>query len=269
MAHYKKINMKKLLTIIIVFATGLLNAQTDNKTKIWTDSILKNRNFEKVNISSLKLKNLDKIVSCENRFENDPKLFYSGIFGESYKRIDFYLSATFANDSLNLLSVSGFDRLGKNIRPLSGYMRVSDVLKYRETYGDGKVYLVILDCKLYESGTNDLDGYFTGIYTLVLISNETGYDWFYSESGDFREFGNVFIGNWRNYNSNILKSTLFSYRPIGLYSELPLSAEFYKHGENEDYVLPKDKYVSNGWKDFTEDLKNNNELLKNKWWVTK
>lgn len=253
--------MRKLLTII-VFATGLLYAQTDNKAKTWTDLILKNKDFEKVNISSLNLKNLDKIVSCENRLENDPKLFYSGIFGDSYKRIDFYLSTKFVNDSLNLLSVSGFDRLEKNIRPLVGYMRVSDVLKYREVHGESKVYIIILDCKLYEPGSIDSDGYFTGIYTLVLISNGIDCDWFYSESGDFREFCNVFIGNWRKYNSNIIESTLFSFRPIGLYSELPLSSEFYKHTENEDYALPKAKYMSNGWKNY-------NEELKNKWWLTK
>lgn len=254
--------MKKLLTIIIAFATGLLYAQSDNKAKIWTDSILKNRDFEKINISSLQLRSLDRIVSCENRFENDPRLFYSGIFGESYNRIDFYLSATFANDSLNLLLVTGFDRMEKIIKPLSGFMRISDVLKHKEIYGEKNVYLVIFDCKLYESGSNDSDGYFTGIYTLVLISNETDYELYYSESGDFREFSNVFIGNWRKYNSNIIKSTLFSYKPIGLYSELPLSAEFYQHTDNEDYVLPKDKYVSNGWTDY-------NTEIKNKWWISK
>lgn len=245
--------------MILVLSNKYVLSQIDT-TQIWLDSTHSIDYFEKTEISFLQNKNLSTIISNNSRFKNDPLTYYSGVFGTDFRRIDFYLEAT-KQDSFSLMyQINGFDRLGTNIRPLLGFMKVTDLFICNNYY-ENPVYLVALDCKLYESGEKQSDGMFSGLYTIVFsITNDT-VKWIHSDSGDFSEYNGVFVGNWRKYNSNILKSTIFSFEPIGLYNELPMCKDFYQVCDDcpDENVVPKDKYIKNGWENYNNDNKT-------KWW---
>jgi len=237
-----------IILLLGLLITNNIFCQTDKKIHIWHDAIRTDYSFDSFNIEFLKDKDLSNIISNKIRFDGDPLMYYSGVFGTNYTRIDFHFSAT-KKDSLSLdYQITGFNRLGANIRPINGLMKVTDLFMYKENYGANVLYLVVLDCKFYEPGDKNGDGYFSGIYTTIFYVENNDIKWIYSESGDFSKYNCVFVGSWQKYNTDNLKSTIFSFNPIGLYNELPMCEEFYKtHYNCDDYVIPKNKYVKNGW----------------------
>jgi len=254
--------MKKFL-VIAFFLSLIANCNAEDKSRVWLDSICTSKDLKGVNPSLLNTFDISNLISNVSRFEHDPMIYYTGTFGSTFKKIDIKLKIT-KSDSISLLyNVSGFDRLGNNIRPIDGFMRITSVLKFQHGSEYGNLHLIILDCHFFEPGDRDGDGEFSGIFTITADVNNNSIDLIYSESGDFREYTNVFVGNWMKYNSSSLKSTIFSINPIGLYCELPLSKDFYTFDtDNEDICLPKNKYIQNGWKNYSP-------KDKIKWWNDK
>jgi hypothetical protein len=251
---------KFIIVLLLLLISGNLFCQTEKK-RIWLDSIYKDNSFDKLSIEFLKDKDLSEVISNQIRLEGDPMMYYSGVFGANYTRIDFYLTAT-KQDLFSLdYQITGFDKLGMNIRPITGLMRIKDLFVYKEDYWIHTIYLVVLDCKFYEPGDKNGDGCFDGIYTAVFDIENNKVEEIASESGDFSEYSRVFIGSWQKYNTNNVKSTIFSLSPIGLYGALPMCEEFYQICDDcpDDNVIPKDKYVKNGWINYSA-------TKKEKWW---
>lgn len=255
--------LRNYLVIFILTLGSISFGQEEDKSQIWLKSILTDPTFNQASIEFLESKDLSNIISNCTRFNGDPLSYYSGVFGSNYKRIDFLLTATKQPQSTLIYNIKGFNKLGSNVRPIEGFMTITCLRKLKDSWGDADIYLVVFDCKFYEPGSKVGGGSFSGIYTTVLYSKNNDFSFMHSDSGDFSFYSGVFVGNWREYNTSGLKSVIFSFDPIGLYGELPLCSEFYESTENPDYVLPKDKYVDNGWtnynsKDSDQWWKNNN-----------
>lgn len=241
--------MNKLRFIIfgLLLTTKALCQKTDFSSK-WADSIMMVKGFNETPISAFETKDFSELISNQLRFSNDPISSYTGVFGPNFRRIDFHLHV---QKSEGKYLVSGFSKLGENVRPLTGELDLMTVLLRKQEYITDSLFIGIFNCILKEPGNRNGDGVFEGGFALVFFKGEIGIQFFKTSSGDEPNFTNTFVGTWKRNNSTTERKVVFSFHPAGLYEKLPFSDEFYEiDGENGDFYLINKKYMEFDWSDF-------------------
>jgi len=224
-----------------------LQLTAQDLTKQWLDSISGYTDFKEINIEEFNNWNFENVLSNQTRYENDPISTYIGFFGPKFRRIDFQLKAS-KNDSI--YSVKGKSKLGENIRPLKGKMKLTNVFLRPQEYITDSLYIGVFKIELKEPGDKEGDGYFTGVFTIVFYKENGKVERFSTSSGDEPNFTNTFIGYWTRFNSNVSRKVIFSFWPNGLYTLLPYCQEVYEFPEHLEYSVIKEEYLQYGWEDW-------------------
>jgi hypothetical protein len=251
--------MKTLKIIIfgLLITTKVLGQNTDFSSK-WTDSIKTTEGFKEVSTSTFENFDLSELISNQIRFSNDPISSYTGVFGPNFRRIDFHLKL---EKSQGKYSVSGFSKLGENMRPLTGEMELTTLLLRKQEYITDSLFIGIFKYQLKEPGDRDGDGTFQGTFALVFFKDDDSLQFFKTSSGDEPNFTNTFVGTWKRNNSTTERKVIFSFHPAGLYEKLPYCNTFYENrDENDDFYYINEKYLNFDWSDF--DYNGNKSI----WW---
>lgn len=249
-------NYRYFVPILIIVGNELF-AQVPKISRDWEQSTL--NGYSKIDkVKFLKL-DYSNVLSNQLRFEGDPWSTYVGVFGPKNKRIDFHITVS-KTTKADTYHVQGKSRLGNNIRDLTGEIRLLNVL---ETTSAGNI--VTFQYKIKEPGDKDGDGIFIGIGACMFYLEGNKPYIYWSESGEFREFNNMFVGIWTKYNSKISNECIFSFNVSGTYTALPYRDNFYKEFESDDeckcsYEI-KDEFKQYGWQDYEK-----SNRYKDSWW---
>jgi len=260
--------MKYYLSIVFgLFIISISNSQTTVLSQKWIDSIQKNFGFNKINTKKFEQLDFSKILSNRLALENDPLSTYVGCFGPKYRRIDFHFKVKKKN---NKYLLTGKSKLGNNIRPIKGEMKLKIMLYREQQLIPDKIkdtlYIAFFDCVMKEPGDRNGDGIYQGIFTLVFYIENGKIMLFKSDSGDWPTFTNTFVGVWKRYNSNVKRKVIFSFHVAGLYERLPFCDDFYSQDENYDEAsFMKEKYLKYGWKEYYDKIISGS-YDKDYWW---
>ncbi|MDH5632492.1 MAG: hypothetical protein OEZ10_05790 [Gammaproteobacteria bacterium] len=121
----------------------------------------------------------------------------------------------------------------------------------------------MFDMALAEPGDKDGDGVFSGIFAALFRITDTGVKIFWAESGDYREWNDIFVGEWRRNGRDLSRKVVFSFHAAGLHTKLPYTGDFsslVREGEGPGLEIINDKYLPYGWKNY--DYLHNKEY----WW---
>jgi len=237
--------MKQILIILTVILSLEVNAQ--DLTKQWIDSISSFTDFKEVDVEKFNNWNFEDVISNLERYKDDPISTYIGFFGSNYRRIDFQLKAS---KSDSIYSIEGKSKLGDNIRPINGQMKLIIAFLRPQEYITDSLYIGIFQTDLEEPGDKNGDGHFSGVFTIVFYKGQDKVERFSTSSGDEPNFSNTFVGYWYRFNSDVSRKVIFSFWPSGLYTHLPFCEEVYDFTDNPDYSIIKQEYLKYGWEDW-------------------
>jgi len=182
----------------------------------------------------------------------------TGIFGPEYRRIDFYIQANKSPKKQFHRDIVGKRRLDSSIFPVKGNMELVNVYRFQPNQLTiDPFYLGVFNCQYLDLGSKDGDGFLQGVVSIIFeIENREPRSW-WSESGDFRELNNTFVGTWGILKKDKQAKCIFSFKASGLYVRLPFCEEFYDPRDDYDGDFPKEyytviraKYKPNGWEDY-------------------
>lgn len=187
---------------------------------------------------------------------------YTGVFGQKNRRIDFHL--TFRKENKDTYSVTGKNKLGNNIRNLSGEIRLLECITLNFPNEHYPIHIIIYTYRLNEPRDRDGTGYFTGVGSITFSIKHNQPKIYWAASGDLREYNNMFVGVWNRYNSHVSRECIFTFFPSGLHNKLPYRNNFYTKYEGYKYNNPNtisDEFKQYGWKSYK-----NNKANEVKWW---
>jgi hypothetical protein len=252
----KKILKQILLTLTMILS---LEATAQDLTNQWIDSISGYRDFKEVNIEDFNHWNFENLLSNLERYEEDPISTYIGFFGPNFRRIDFQLKAS-KNDLT--YCIEGRSKLGDNIRPINGQMKLIKAFLRPQEYITDSLFIGIFQADLEEPGDKSGDGRFSGVFTIVFYKGLDTVERFSTSSGDEPNFSNTFVGHWNQCDSDFSKKVIFSFWPSGLYTHLPFCEDVYDFTDNPDYSIIKQEYLKYGWEEWDNF---SNRQRKKKW----
>ncbi|QLG44183.1 hypothetical protein [Costertonia aggregata] len=248
--------MQKILIVYMVFFNlFMVYTQTTDLAQQWKDSVLSTEYFDIVENKEIAHLDFSEFVSTTTNKNNTALSAYTGVFGPNYRRIDFRLTAIKKENILNEYIVEGKSKLGNNIRPIKGKMTLNTVLMNKNLFGMSvPVYVCLFDYEFLEPGDKAGDGKFEGIFTAIFYNDKGKIKSFHSESGDFSEYRNVFVGQWKRYDSDTIRNCIFSFYPAGMFNSLPYCNELYSYEDGfTDFTYIKEKYRDFGWQDYNEE----------------
>ena len=240
------------LTIIGFIIAGCISGQEIDFSQKWKDSVIeRNSYFDRVDLETVSYLDLSKIISNQLRMDNDPWSTYIGVFGPKFRRIDFHLIAEKDKLEKGEYLVSGKSRLGKNIRVFEGKMNLNTVLIKPQMFNVDTMFICLFDYHFLEPGDKDGDGEFKGVFSTIFYLRNGELQLFWSESGDYRDLNNVFVGIWERFNSEVKRQCIFTFHPAGLYNKLPYCDKLYRYEDNfDDFTYIKEEYLDFGWSDY-------------------
>lgn len=246
----------KILISILIFTSVTCFGQLPKISTNWEKEII--ANFDNGNLTDFQKFDFSGIISNQLRIDRDPWSTYVGVFGPKNRRIDFHLIAKKADS--NTYVISGKSNLGQNIRELSGEIHLRRVVGTKWIPS-----ILIFDFKFNEPGDRDGDGLFIGIGAIAFMIRDDKPTLFWSEAGEFREYNNMFVGEWIRNNSDISRECIFSFNPSGTHTTLPYRDYLYKEFEPEDeckcYYEIKDEFRQYGWENYDD-----SDGYKDYWW---
>jgi hypothetical protein len=231
------------------FLVSSIYAQTIDFAEEWRAKVINREDTLELGLSDFIKYDFSSVLSNRMVLKNDPMSSYVGVFGPEYKRIDFHINAK--KLSGNQYSIEGKSKVGKNIRPIKGHAFLTSVGKIPNDYY--KIFYAIFDYQFMEPGTIESDGLYSGVASVLFELIDGKIDIFWSESGDYRELNNMFVGVWRRNNTTLINKCIFSFDAAGLYNQLMFTNDFSLLREKDDgpdYYIINNKYLSNGWKDY-------------------
>lgn len=247
--------MKIILTLIILTSVTCFGQLPKISTDWEKDIVAK---FNNKDLSEFQEYDFSEIISNQVRIDRDPWSSYIGVFGPKNRRIDFHLIAKKVDSKT--YAISGKSKLGQNIRKITGEIHIRKIVEIK-----WMASVMIFEYKLYEPGDKNGDGSFVGVGAIAFMINEDKPTLFWSESGDFREYNNVFVGVWNRNNSDVSRDCIFSFNPSGTHTTLPYRDYLYKEFEPEDeckcYFEIKDEYRQYGWENYDD-----SDGYKDYWW---
>jgi hypothetical protein len=253
--------MKTLVIIISLLSFNWLLPETPTISENWKKEALKN--FQTYIISDTKELYSYDFSSILHRVSYGiaNTNTYTGVFGPKNRRIDFYL--TFEKKNINTYKVKGKSKLGDNIREISGEVQLLEAVKLNLAGYRSPAHIVWFEYKLNEPGNRDGDGCFIGIGSIVFTIEDGKPKALWSESGDLREYNNMFVGVWNRYNSDVSRECIFNFFPSGLYNKLPYRDNLYIKDEDSEYNRFKirDEFEQSGWENYRD-----NKSGETKWW---
>lgn len=188
------------------------------------------------------LENQDKFLQLLNNFDLSNKFsgFFIGVFGKSYRKIDFYINVQKINSKTNYYTVKGKNKLDNNIKPINGYIRVTKVTKVipnpyprEENTKDKSLHILICKYEFKEPGDIKGGGVYFGYISLVdYFDSGTKKPYNFGFTTDYSEYVKVFVGNWKNYKSKSLKKCIFT-QWVCCVNELPFCKDFYYYPKDE------------------------------------
>lgn len=246
----------KPLAFLSIFISVTCFGQLPKISTDWEKQIV--ANFESKNLADYLDFDFSEIISNQLRIDRDPWSTYIGVFGPKDHRIDLNLVAKKADSKT--YTISGKSKLGQNIRELSGEINLRKVVGTKWI-----AFILIFEYNLNEPGDRDGDGTFIGIGTIAFMINDNKPVLYWSESGDYREYNNMFVGVWNKHNSDISRECIFSFNPSGIHTTLPYRDYLYKEFAPEDeckcYYEIKDEYRQYGWEGYDD-----SDGYKDYWW---
>ncbi len=254
--------MKIFTFIFLILSSFELLSQIPDISTRW-EAVTIDRNWDQYRMEELDNEeyfqyDFSSIISNQIRLKGDPWSTYIGVFGPKNRRIDFHLTAS--KSSKKTYNVIGKSRLGKNIRDLKGEI----TLKYAVKTG-WEANVMIFEYKLQEPGDKEGDGKFVGLGSLAFLIRDGKPKMFWAESGDFREFNNIFVGTWDRFNSDVSRECMFAFNPSGTHMKLPFRDYLYKEFEEGDeckcYFEFKDELKQYGWEEYDD-----SDNYKTNWW---
>lgn len=247
--------MKIILTLIILTSVTCFGQLPKISTDWEKDIVAK---FNNKDLSEFQEYDFSEIISNQVRINRDPWSTYIGVFGPKNRRIDFHLIAKKVDSKT--YAISGKSKLGQNIRKITGEIHIRKIVETK-----WMASIMIFEYKLYEPGDKNGDGSFVGVGAIAFMINEDKPTLFWSESGGFREYNNVFVGVWNRNNSDVSRECIFSFNPSGTHTTLPYRDYLYKEFEPEDeckcYFEIKDEYRQYGWENYDD-----SDGYKDYWW---
>lgn len=241
---------------MLFLKAAFLAGQLPEISMKWEEEIV--GKFETASIDDYTSYDYSAILSNQMRFEGDPWSTYIGVFGPNHRRIDFLITAEKVNDMT--YAINGKSKLGSNIRELTGKIRIRRILHTKWI-----PLILLFDYELKEPGDKNGDGVFVGIGSVLFTLKEGKPKLFWSESGDFRTYNNMFVGVWNRYNSDVSRECIFTFNPSGTYTQLPFREYLYKDFKKEDeckcYYEIKDEFRKYGWKNYDD-----SNSKKENWW---
>ncbi|GAB3339049.1 hypothetical protein GCM10027429_24920 [Marivirga atlantica] len=211
--------MRILILYLLLYAFSTSYGQLPEVSKNWEKEHVASRLSSKDLKDYLKY-DFSNILSNQNRFEGDGWSSYTGFFGPKNRRIDFHLLAT--KISPEVYSVTGKSKLGENIRELSG-----KIVLLNAYITNWKAHVITFKYELNEPGDKDGDGKFVGIGSIAFQLNENNAEIFWSAAGDYREYNNVFVGEWQRFNSSVTRECIFTFYVSGTHNKLVLKSELF------------------------------------------
>lgn len=254
--------MKYIFVISLILISNWLFAQLPNISQEWEKEFIDNKrsSYGFKNLSNEIFQNdFSKVIGNQVRMEGDPWSTFIGVFGPKNRRIDFHLKAEKETDTKYM--VSGKSKLGSNIRELRGTIELKYALSTRWKLAK----IMVFHYNLKEPGDQNGDGEFRGIGAFAFLMRDGEPNILWAESGDFREYNNMFVGIWNRFNSEITRECIFSFRPSGTHAQLPFRSYIYKEFGVRDecrcYFEIKDEIRQYGWEDYDDD-----NIQKTDWW---
>jgi hypothetical protein len=159
--------MKQLITVFAILHS--INLYSQDLPKLWIDSITNYSSFKEIDLEEFNNWNFDKILSNRTASEGDPMSTYIGFFGPKFRRIDFQLKVLKKNTNY---TVEGRSKLGENIRPLSGNMKLIKAFLRTQDYITDSLYIGLFQTSLSEPGNKSGDGIYEGVFTVVFLSEQ-------------------------------------------------------------------------------------------------
>lgn len=256
--------MKLPFLILIPFLSVVTaNGQTVDFSQHWMDSVIRSDpSFKKMDVATMAHLDIGDIIGNGAYSESGPSSSYIGFFGPKYRRIDLRFSAQKKEGPGTEYRIEGKSRMGSNIRPLKGTMKLTEVLEKKEVFGYITLYICLFDYEIAEPGDKEGDGTFKGVASAVFSLDKGVPQPFWSESGDYRDLANVFVGTWHRRGAKTVRKCIFSFAPTGLYNKLPYCEEVYVYEDDFDdlpYIDPE--FIRYGWEDYDQD-----GVKKTDWW---
>lgn len=242
---------KRYILIITFFISINVLAQETDFSNNWKNILIHDQYFTTLDLDDYL--NLDLSPAISNKdFSGYSLQTYTGVFGPLYRRIDFFFEAMKDTNNQTIYHIIGKNKLNKNIRPISGTLKLLEVRKQSAFPELNYPYMAIFEFNLKEPSTKSGDGEFTGIASILFFNNEDGISWYLSDGGDFNDYSNVFVGVWKRYNSKTSRKCIFAYDVIDIYFKLPFCNDFYINPDPEyehEYKI-NEKFYPYGWSDF-------------------
>lgn len=173
--------------------------------------------------------------------------FLVGVFGDNYRKIDFYLKVVKDPSKPNFYVANGKNRLDKNIRPISGYIQITRVSKpiyspyvpHEERFKNKSLHILVCRYEFKEPGDAVGDGVFWGYVSIIdYFDLDTQKPNSVNFVSDYVDFVKMFVGNWKNYETEEIKKCIFS-TDVCCVHELPYCRDF--------YYYPKDEFNEGGF----------------------
>jgi hypothetical protein len=238
--------MNKIAFLFLVISFSCLG-QVSNIANEWEAELTKQ--FKTQNQSEFLKFDFSEVLSNQMRIDKDPWSTYIGVFGKMNKRIDFHLTASKTNDTSYF--IAGKRKRGNAIHSVSGEINPRKIFVV-----DNTVYILSFDYLLNENGDIDSLEYFTGIGTIVFTISNNKPKIYWSEAGELRQYNNMFVGIWRQNNSEKYRECIFTFNPSGTHNKLPFRSDFYKDFASDDpckcYFEIKEKYWQYGWETYDD-----------------
>jgi len=247
--------MNKISFLFLVISFSCLG-QVSNIANEWETELTKQ--FKTQYHSEFLKFDFSEVLSNQMRIDNDPWSTYIGVFGSMNKRIDFHLTASKTNDTSYF--VAGKRKRDNTVQSISGQ------IKPRKIYiVENDVYILSFDYLLKEKGDIDSLGYFYGIGSVVFTISNNKPKIYWSEAGELRQYNNMFVGIWRQKNSEKYRDCIFTFNPSGTHNKLPFRSDFYKEFASDDpckcFFEIKEEYRRYGWETYDD-----SNGYKEKWW---
>jgi hypothetical protein len=249
--------MRTLVALLLFFNLSTTIAQIPENSKSWQKEYIEDK-LTSLDINDFTKYDFSDIISNQNRFTGDGWSTYTGVFGPKNRRIDFHLLATKTGPREYI--VNGKSKLGNNVRELTG--KVELINAYKTNW---RAQVITFKYELNEPGNKDGDGKFVGIGAIAFEVKENKPDIFWSEAGDYREYNNIFVGEWLRFGSTVSRECIFSFYVSGTHNKLPLRSELYKpfpeESECKCFFELKDDIRQYGWQDYDD-----RDIKKEMWW---